>query len=284
MNPYQRLVVLLLTCTIACPVLAESPLIESEADRDTQKILRQYSEALSQLDSGFSKAVQKLQLQFAEGERKIREETSQSMSNLLDQTTKAGNLDAALRIRDAINAFNQSNPESPAVGCGKAITSYISKIDSLEKTVEKLQKELNVYRVENPQDASATYRVVSGAVQPRPFKDGQLYFTNRKYVIRGLEEDTKFGKFFPLEGGATTPVEIYITRPGMLYIAVAEEDEFNPKGKSGLWTDTGLRFALNSKTGAKMMIYMRDVPVGRMVLDRAGFACPTILVPVVTSR
>ncbi len=266
-------------CLLATAAFAETPLEISDPDGKSQHLLSEYSNSLLQLDIGFTNAVEKLQSQYAKEELKTRNATSKSLSQLLSETMKSGKLDAAIRLRDSINAFDQSVSRSPTVGCEKAIVSLKSEVESLKKAINRLQTELNGYRAENPKDASATFRFIAGAEKPQNFENGQRYFTNRKYVLRDLTGHAKFGKFFPLEGGGATPVEIYVTRPGVLYIAVAETDEFDPKRKDGNWIDTGLRFSINSKSGNRMMIYMRDTPVGRMVLERVGFACPTLLVP-----
>lgn len=275
----QVFTVSLLTCLAATAVVAETPLNDDRPGEDAKKILRQYSDDLSRFSEGFTSAVEKLQSRFKDEESKARKSASNALAELLAKTTRTGDLDAAILVRDTISAFDLGTPKPPTVGCDETIASLREQVNSLEETIEALEVELRVYRVENPNDAKARFRIASGVGPTMPFANGQPYFTNRKYVTRGIDQSLKFSKFFPLEGGGETPVGIFVTRPGVLYIAVAETDGFDPVREDGDWIDTGLRFSISSKTGSNMLIYMREVAVGRLVLKRVGFACPTILVP-----
>lgn len=129
----------------------------------------------------------------------------------------------------------------------------------------------------------AVVEIVDGGPALSNFANGTKAYTNRKYVLQAIPDDTPFRQFTLLPGGGVNALDIEVIEPGMLYIAVSDEPgklkEVGAYIQEGGWVPTAHQYAYSARGGTIMRVYQKQVPVGPMRIPRFNWSGPVVLLP-----
>lgn len=163
-----------------------------------------------------------------------------------------------------------------------AIRVYVQagRIDEAKQLREELQsfKDSPLNRVNW---GVAEYTIVSGAGSFKPFANGERAFPNRSYVWRDVSPTWPVKQFAPVPGGKTASINISITSPGWVLIAISNEDPKTVEAylSKNSWQPTGFSFSYNARGKTPMAIYRKQLPKGDHAFPRLNFSGPVLLSP-----
>ena len=128
----------------------------------------------------------------------------------------------------------------------------------------------------------ARLSIDEGVIDIRPFREGAIAYSNRKYQWVRIPKDTPFESFGLTPGGSSNTIRGRIMSAGWVYIAIgteARQDLVRKRLTAAGWEKTKYVFAYTAQGTTAMYVYKKYMGVGSFQIDRFDWSGPIILLP-----